>query len=114
MPCAGYGTAQVIPSLRLTLLYVPTLPVHRPPPNVSSGRRPPATGFSGTVVAYHYPKPGLPVKRQAAASQHPCPPATAGARLPGSIVMPWLSLPETRLYYEALGRGPALVFAHGA
>ena len=28
--------------------------------------------------------------------------------------MPWLSLPETRLYYQASGRGPALVFAHGA
>ena len=28
--------------------------------------------------------------------------------------MPWLSLADTRLYYETSGRGPALVFAHGA
>lgn len=28
--------------------------------------------------------------------------------------MPWLSLSDTRLYYETSGRGPALVFAHGA
>lgn len=28
--------------------------------------------------------------------------------------MPWLSLPDTRLYYQAAGTGRAVVFAHGA
>jgi pimeloyl-ACP methyl ester carboxylesterase len=28
--------------------------------------------------------------------------------------MPWLLLPDTRLYYHTTGKGPALVFAHGA
>ena len=28
--------------------------------------------------------------------------------------MPWVSVGDTRLYYEARGKGPALVFAHGA
>jgi pimeloyl-ACP methyl ester carboxylesterase len=28
--------------------------------------------------------------------------------------MPWLSVPDTRLYYQATGKGPAVVFAHGA
>jgi len=28
--------------------------------------------------------------------------------------MPWLSVPDTRLYYQAAGKGATLVFAHGA
>jgi hypothetical protein len=41
-----------------------------------------------------------------------CDAASADATLPA--VMPWLPAGETRIYYQAQGTGPPLVFAHGA
>lgn len=46
--------------------------------------------------------------------RHPGAATLAGDVFNATAIMPWASVNDIRLYYQARGSGPALVFAHGA